>query len=83
MTEDLSATQTMRRDQSARDERVLAQRVEHFIRTWRPTDKYRSREFEQEVHELVYSTIRMAQEPLVKQMSAAMQLVPSPFLIQK
>ncbi len=76
------------RDQQELDGKILAQRIEHFRRRWQPNEsgedaEYQKRDFEVELHALVQSIFRVAQEPLLKHMSAALALVPpSPIFIE-
>lgn len=71
------------RDDQAKDEQALARSLEGFRKSWSPKDPYDARHFEQELYYLIATVQRVAQQPLVRQMSAALALVPpSPIFIE-
>lgn len=61
-------------EEQAKDEQILAHRIEHFRKTWHPDDPYRGQDFETELYYLLETVRRVAQQPLLRQMAAAMAL---------
>lgn len=69
-------------DEQTTEEQYLAYRIEHFRKTWKPKDC--ERDFEREFYYLLETVRRVAQAPLIKQMSAALTLAPpAPIFIEK
>lgn len=64
-----------------RNEKVLAVAIESFNRNWQPRDRRYQREFEVELYQLIQYAFRVVQQLLIKQMSAAMSLIPMPPII--
>lgn len=60
----LTATQVMR-DQEVRDQRMLEQHIEAFMRAWAPQDSYDRNVFEGQFHTIVRLIYREAQAPLL------------------
>lgn len=73
------------RNEQLNDERILAQQLEYFRHRWSPIRDHReARDFECELYQLIQCIYRVAQQPLVKQMSAALaSMPPGPIFFEK
>lgn len=58
------------------DEKYLGAQLASFRMKWKPEDRHQEREFEVELYAMISLAQRVAREPLVKHMSAALALVP-------
>ena len=60
----------------AKTETAFAERLEWFVRQYAPRDRHDERDFTRDLYMLLDYARRIAQEPLVDKMSAAMALAP-------
>lgn len=73
-----SMDKLVEQEQEAMDRHRLDSMIRRFAKNWAPEDRDDRTEFETDLFSLVRQIYRDAQEPLVKQMAAAMALVPFP-----
>lgn len=76
-------TDYWKREQFQKDQAAFAAKLEWFINNYRPEPAADSgQQFERAVYELLEWNRRLAQEPLIAQMAAAMALAsPRPFIV--
>ena len=73
----MTALAEMEKHQVERDARIFELQMEQFWKNWAPDDKYEAARFNAELSLLVRQIYREAQEPLHKQMTAMLSLLPT------
>ena len=67
---------------SERDAKIFELQMEQFWKRWAPDDKYEAATFHAELSSLIRQVYRDAQEPMLKQWSAALAAMPMPPFIK-
>lgn len=70
-----------RQESEMKDREMLARLMENFMRRWKPEEEREVRDFEIEFLSLVNHIQACAQAPMIRHMSMALAIVPSPFII--
>ena len=76
----MNATEEMEKHRFDANERILDQRIAHFIRKWRPRESHDAIDFDMEFHNLLRSAYAQAAVPYQKTMDAMLRSMPTPAL---
>lgn len=66
-----------------RDEHILDQRFEHFLKRHKPSDPRDAMDFEVELHSLVRAIYAEATKPYEKTMSSMLRALPTPAIFME